>query len=76
LRTGSFQPLDLPPPLLGFERVSGLDRLRCLFNLNSAPHDCADLAIGQVLFVHGALDQDKGTLGGLAACILEMSASK
>ena len=37
LRTGSFQPLDLPAPLLGFDRVSGPDRLRCVFNLDSVP---------------------------------------
>jgi alpha-glucosidase len=74
LRTGSFQPLDLPAPLLGFDRINGPNRLRCLFNLDSAPHDCVDLAGGQVVFVHGALDQNRGSLGGLAACILEMPA--
>jgi alpha-glucosidase len=72
LRSGSFRPLDLPPPLLGFDRVCGPDRLRCLFNLGSVPRDCAELASGQVLIVQGAVDRVRGTLGGLAACILEM----
>ena len=72
LRSGSFRPLDLPPPLLGFDRVCGPDRLRCLFNLGSVPRDCAELASGQVLIVQGAVDRVRGTLGGLAACVLEM----
>ena len=72
LRSGSFLPLDLPPPLLGFERVSGPQRLRCLFNLDDAPRDCSELASGEVLFVQGNVDRDKGVLGGLAVCILEM----
>ena len=75
LRSGSFRPLDLPPPLLGFERVSGPDRLRCLFNLDSAPRDCAELMSGEVLFAQGAVDRDKGVMGGLAVCILEMPGS-
>ena len=75
LRSGSFRPLDLPSPLLGFDRMSGRVWLRCLFNLGCAPQDCTYLEIGQVLFVHGTFDRDKGTLGGLAACILEMPAS-
>ena len=74
LRTGSFQPLDLPPPLLGFDRVIGQDRLRCIFNLDSATRDCAHLGSGQILFAHGAVDRDKETLDGLAACILEIPA--
>jgi alpha-glucosidase len=72
LRDGSFRPLDLPSPLLGFDRESGTDRLRCLFNLGSEPRTCAELTSGQVLFVHGAVDRENRTLGGLAACILEM----
>jgi hypothetical protein len=58
--------------LLGFERVSGQERLRCLFNLDSLPRDCAELVSGDMLFVQGAVDRDKGVLGGLAVCILEM----
>ncbi len=76
LRIGAFAPLDLPPPLLGFDRVSGRGRLRCLFNLSDADHDCALLELGQLLFVNGRVDPDKGTLGGLAACILELPERK
>jgi len=75
LRSGSFRQLDLPPPLLGFDRVSGSDRLRCLFNLDSAPRDCAELTSAQAVFVHGVVDQGKRQMGGLAACILEMRTS-
>jgi alpha-glucosidase len=74
LRSGLFQPLDLPPPLLGFDRGAGHDRLRCLFNLGSTVRNCAELASGRALFVHGAVDRDNRRLGGLAACILEMPA--
>ena len=76
LRSGSFRPLDLPSPLLGFERVRGPLRLRCLFNLDSVPRECAELVSGEVLFVQGNVDRDKGVLGGLAVCILEMLGPK
>jgi alpha-glucosidase len=33
LRTGSIRPVDVPPPLLGFERGDGEGRLLCVFNL-------------------------------------------
>ncbi len=33
LRSGRFAGLDLPAPLLGFDRGAGPGRLRCLFNL-------------------------------------------
>lgn len=36
LRDGELVPLDLPPPLLGFDRVCGAARLRCVFNLSAA----------------------------------------
>jgi alpha-glucosidase len=36
LRTGSLRPLDLPRPLLGFERSDGISRLLCVFNLGEA----------------------------------------
>jgi alpha-glucosidase len=75
LRSGSFRPLALSPPLLGFDRVYGPDRLRCLFNLGDVPCDCTELASGQPLFVQGGVDRDNGVLGGLAACILEMPPS-
>ncbi|HEV2867573.1 MAG TPA: alpha-glucosidase [Allosphingosinicella sp.] len=37
LRTGGIAPVEVPPPLLAFERVAGDSRLLCLFNLGSDP---------------------------------------
>jgi hypothetical protein len=65
--------LDLPLPLLGFDRVDEMGRLRCLFNLADKAQDCALLASGELLFATGPVDQDKKSLGALAACILEVS---
>jgi alpha-glucosidase len=75
LRAGSFQPLDLPLPLLGFDRVGETGRLRCLFNLTDQAQDCALLASGELLFAVGSVDPGKKSLGALAACILEIPGS-
>jgi alpha-glucosidase len=72
LRLGAFEPLKLPESLLGFDRVSGQDRLRCLFNLGPDTKDCALLASGKLLFATGAVDIDRKALGSLAGCILEV----
>jgi alpha-glucosidase len=72
LRIGGFQPLELPPPLLGFERQDGTVRVRCLFNLGNTALGCEDLADGAILFASGAVDQDRRTLGPFAACLLDM----
>jgi alpha-glucosidase len=37
LRTGALHFLDLPEPLLAFERRAGNERLLCLFNFGDAP---------------------------------------
>ena len=71
LRTGAFQPLALPSPLLGFDRVSGGNRVRCLFNLGKdslarIPMDA------RILFGCGEIDQSAKRMGPLAACILEL----
>ena len=72
LHAGSFRPLDLPLPLLGFDRVSESGVLRCLFNLTDKAQDCAQLVSGKLLFASGPVDLDKKSLGGLTACILEI----
>ena len=72
LRLGSFEPLNLPAPILGFDRVTEQGRLRCLFNLTDTAQDCALLESGELLFATGPVDPGKKSLGGLAACILEM----
>jgi alpha-glucosidase len=74
LRLGRFEPLNLPAPLLGFDRVTAQGRLRCLFNLGQDTKDCALLASGTLLFGAGQVDMDSKKLGGLAGCILEASA--
>lgn len=73
LRGGAFQPVELPPPLLAFDRVGETGgRLRCIFNLTDKVQDCALLASGALLFASGSVDQGAKSLGSLAACILEM----
>jgi len=71
LRRGSFSPLHLPAPLLGFEREASGQRIRCLFNLGANSLACGALA-GQVLFASGDVDLHAKTLGPLAACWLEI----
>ena len=72
LRCGSFQPVELPPPLLAFDRVGESGRLRCIFNLTDTVQDCALLSSGELLFACGQVDQGSKSLGALAACVLEM----
>lgn len=75
LRTGRFEPLDLAPPLLGFDRVANASRLRCLFNLSNQVFACPELQSGRVLLAHGVVDQSRQSLSGLAACVLELPIS-
>jgi len=70
LRTGRFIELELRPPLLGFERADGSQRIRCLFNLSHRPQRCRLATQGRLLFASGAIDQKTGVLDGLAACWL------
>jgi alpha-glucosidase len=72
LRSGIFSALDLPPPLLGFERKLGVTQIRCLFNLGNMTCACSLLEQGHLLFSHGDVDCDRGIMGSLAACILEI----
>jgi alpha-glucosidase len=53
LRVGDFLPLALKTPLLGFERLMGEQRVRCVFNLGDRPLPIPR-AGGHVLFAHGA----------------------
>jgi alpha-glucosidase len=75
LRVGDFRPLDLPSPLLGFDREAEGSRVRCFFNLGKSALDCAALGEGRTLFACGSVDRDAGKLGPLAACILEIGIS-
>jgi alpha-glucosidase len=70
LRSGCFIALELRPPLLGFERADGSQRIRCLFNLSHRPQRCRVAAEGRLLFASGAIDQGKGVLGALSTCWL------
>jgi alpha-glucosidase len=70
LRLGRFKALTLPPPLLGFERQEGSQRIRCLFNLHQAPRRCPAVKDGRLLFTSGKIDHAKGVMAGLSACWL------
>ena len=72
LRSGSFSPMDMPPPLLGFDRAFAGGHIRCLFNLGRNALACAALGEGETLFSCGPVDRDSRQLGPLAACILEI----
>jgi alpha-glucosidase len=70
LRTGRFEPLALPPPLLGFERISKQMRVRCLFNLGSQTVSSDAFADGECLFSCGEINHSTRALGPWAACIM------
>jgi alpha-glucosidase len=70
LRTGRFEPLALPPPLLGFERVSTEMRVRCLFNLGSQRVSSDAFVDGECLFSCGDVNHSTGVLGPWASCIM------
>ena len=72
IRSGRFVALDLPAPLMGFERVDGSQRIRCLFNLGHGAKRCRMVEEGRLLFASGAVDQAKGLLGPLAASWLRL----
>lgn len=72
IRLGRFVELNLSPPLLGFERLDGTARIRCLFNLGESARRCRMAQQGQRLFASGEIDQAKGVIGGLAACWLKL----
>ena len=75
LRFGSFRAMDLPPPLLGFERKSANGHVRCLFNLSRNSLACDALTSGEALFSSGSIDRDGKKLGPLAVCILDLRAT-
>jgi alpha-glucosidase len=72
LRSGAFCPIALPPPLLGFDRESAGNHVRCLFNLGRNTLACGALGEGEALFTYGPVDREAKTLGPLAICILEI----
>lgn len=69
LRTGRFESLALPAPLLGFDRVAPGMRVRCLFNLGSQSMRANAPADGECLFRCGDVNQATGALGPWSACI-------
>ncbi len=70
LRLGSFRPLSLPPPLLGFGREYRGTRARCFFNLSSQTLPCTAFLDGECLFSCGEVDHSGHVLGPWAGCIL------
>jgi alpha-glucosidase len=72
LREGRFEPLDLPAPLLGFDRVTDGARVRCLFNLSENAVVFDPPGEGTVLFRVGAV-APAGQMGPLAALVIALS---
>ena len=72
LRIGDFRPLDLTSPLLGFDRISGESRVRCLFNLGKQSAVSPHSLDGRILYGCGEINQAAARMGPLAACIIEL----
>jgi alpha-glucosidase len=72
LREGDFRPLPLPAPLLGFDRVRGASRMRCLFNLSKAdqPYEFSDGV--DLVYTVGIIRRGAGVLGPMSACWMAM----
>ncbi len=65
---GSIRFLDVPSPLLAFERTAGADRLLCIFNLGEV--DCVlplEVEDSRLLDVPGAAGSLQGGVAGLPA---------
>ena len=71
LRLGDFRPLDLPAPMLGFDRKSPTDTVRCVFNLGDRAVDGIVFGQGETLLEIGAVDRRQGKMGPLSACLVE-----
>ncbi|HEX4269852.1 MAG TPA: alpha-amylase family glycosyl hydrolase [Rhizomicrobium sp.] len=69
LKTGCVEPLALPAPLLGFDRVSAEGRVRCLFNLGAQALPASVFGDGECLFSCGDVNHAAGILGPWSACI-------
>jgi len=72
LRTGSFRPLALPDPLLGFDRNEGRAQVRCLFNLSSGALRSDGFVSGKCLFSCGEVNRSAGVLGPWSSCIIKI----
>ncbi len=62
LRQGDFVPLALKAPLLGFERILGKQRVRCLFNLGNRAVKVARNG-DRILYARGATPDGLAPLG-------------
>lgn len=69
LKSGYFEPLALPSPLLGFDRVSKQMRVRCQFNLSSQTMTSKAFVEGECLFSSGDVNRQTGVMGPWACCI-------
>ena len=69
IKIGRFEPLALPSPLLGFDRIAGGMHVRCLFNLSSQKLTSDAIVDGECLFSCGDVDQSARVLGPWACCI-------
>jgi alpha-glucosidase len=73
LREGRFAPLELPAPLLGFDRVTDSGRVRCLFNLSESAVTFGIPKEGTMLFHTGQVDLGAAQMGPLATCLIAMT---
>ena len=64
LVAGSLRPIDLPAPLLGFEREEGPDRVRCLFNLSADPVPLPEGVSGGAALTGSPVPPAEGALHG------------
>ncbi|MES1199092.1 MAG: alpha-amylase family glycosyl hydrolase [Pseudomonadota bacterium] len=75
LREGDFVALDLPDPLLAFQRTSANENLLCLFNLGDAPRTMPLAGAAHVLLAHGGAEIGAGSasLPAYAAAIVRLA---
>lgn len=76
LRRGSFRPLPLPPPLLGFDRQEGRAQVRCLFNLSAGSIPTEAFVDGQCLFSCGDVNRPGREMGSWSSCIIESRSNR
>jgi len=74
LKAGSFHPLSVASPLLGFDRRQGRWQVRCLFNLSSGALSTDAFTEGECLFSCGNVDHAGRVMGPWSACIMEVPA--
>ena len=76
LRTGVATFLDVPEPLLAFERGEGAAALLCLFNLGGAPARAPDVSGWRTLIAVGDPPPAPGLVAPFACAVLERATAE